>query len=74
MGERGAKSMSDDFNRPTAPVLIVPFVWIGDFVRCHSVVKLLRAQVPERPVDIVSSTALRTTRRLYARRPAGDRR
>ena len=42
---------------PTAsPILIVPYVWIGDFVRCHSVVKLLRAQVPERPVDIVSST------------------
>ncbi len=39
-----------------APVLIVPYAWIGDFVRCHSVVKLLRAQVPERPVDIISST------------------
>ena len=37
-------------------MLIVPYVWIGDFVRCHSVVKLLRAQAPERPVDIVSST------------------
>jgi lipopolysaccharide heptosyltransferase II len=37
-------------------VLIVPYVWIGDFVRCHSVVKLLRAQAPDRPVDIVSST------------------
>jgi heptosyltransferase-2 len=48
--------MSHDFTHPTAPVLIVPYVWIGDFVRCHSVVKLLRAQAPERPVDIVSST------------------
>ena len=38
------------------PVLIVPYVWIGDFVRCHSVVKLLRAQTPDRPVDMVSST------------------
>ena len=38
------------------PVLIVPYVWIGDFVRCHSVVKLLRAQTPDRPVDLVSST------------------
>src|SRR5665647_43529 len=38
------------------PVLIVPYVWIGDFVRCHSVVKLLRAEAPDRPVDIVSST------------------
>jgi heptosyltransferase-2 len=39
-----------------APVLIVPYVWIGDFVRCHSVVKLLHSIAPERPVDIVSST------------------
>lgn len=38
------------------PTLIVPFVWIGDFVRCHSVVRLLRAEDPERPVDMVSST------------------
>ncbi len=37
------------------PVLIVPYVWIGDFVRCHSVVKVLRAQDPERPVDMVAS-------------------
>jgi len=48
--------MSRDFAPTHAPVLIVPYVWIGDFVRCHSVVKLLRAQAPERPVDIVSST------------------
>src|ERR1043165_2872232 len=39
-----------------APIVIVPYVWIGDFVRCHSVVKLLRAQSPQRAVDIVSST------------------
>ena len=48
--------MSQELTRPPSPILIVPYVWIGDFVRCHSVVKLLRAQVPERPVDIVSST------------------
>lgn len=41
---------------PTSPVVIIPYVWIGDFVRCHSVANLLRAQNPERPVDIVSST------------------
>jgi heptosyltransferase-2 len=41
---------------PTAPILIVPYVWIGDFVRVHSVVKLLREQTPDRPVDMVSST------------------
>jgi heptosyltransferase-2 len=48
--------MSQEPTRPPSPILIVPYVWIGDFVRCHSVVKLLRAQAPERPVDIVSST------------------
>jgi heptosyltransferase-2 len=48
--------MSQESTRPPGPILIIPYVWIGDFVRCHSVVKLLRAQAPERPVDIVSST------------------
>src|SRR3974390_1442511 len=38
------------------PILIVPYVWIGDFVRCHSVVRLLRAAEPDRRVDIVSGT------------------
>jgi heptosyltransferase-2 len=38
------------------PVLIVPYVWIGDFVRCHSVVRILKTQDPSRPVDIVSSS------------------
>ena len=48
--------MSHEFNQAATPVVIIPFVWIGDFVRCHSVVKLLRAQNPDRAVDIVSST------------------
>jgi heptosyltransferase-2 len=39
-----------------APLLIVPYVWIGDFVRVHSVVKLIKQREPERPVDMVSST------------------
>jgi heptosyltransferase-2 len=46
--------MSQDEN--PAPIVIVPYVWIGDFVRVHSVVKLLKAQAPERAVDMVSST------------------
>jgi len=40
----------------TRPILIVPYMWIGDFVRCHSVVRLLRAANPNRPVDMLSST------------------
>lgn len=38
-----------------APILIVPYMWIGDFVRCHSAVKLLNDQYPGRPVDILAS-------------------
>jgi heptosyltransferase-2 len=39
-----------------APTLLVPYMWIGDFVRCHSVVKLLRQRHPDRPVDVLSTT------------------
>jgi heptosyltransferase-2 len=38
------------------PILIVPYMWIGDFVRCHTVVKLLKARFPSRPIDILSTT------------------
>jgi heptosyltransferase-2 len=31
-------------------------MWIGDFVRCHSVVKLLRQRWPDRPIDLLVST------------------
>src|SRR6476646_8220678 len=48
--------MKEDVKHVAAPVVIVPYVWIGDFVRCHSVVKLLRAQNPGMPIDILSST------------------
>jgi heptosyltransferase-2 len=48
--------MRESFASAARPVVVVPFVWIGDFVRCHSVVRLLRAAVPDRAVDIVSST------------------
>ena len=48
--------MSQDSSQAAAPTLIVPYVWIGDFVRCHSVVKLLRAKAPGLAVDMVSST------------------
>jgi heptosyltransferase-2 len=31
-------------------------MWIGDFVRCHSVVQVLRARWPDRPVDLLTTT------------------
>ena len=38
-----------------SPILIVPYMWIGDFVRCHTVVRLLRAQFPDRPIDVLTT-------------------
>ena len=40
----------------SSPILVVPYMWIGDFVRCHSVIKLLKARFPGRPVDVLSTT------------------
>lgn len=37
------------------PILIVPYMWIGDFVRCHTVVRLLRARFPHGPVDVLTT-------------------
>jgi len=37
------------------PILVVPYMWIGDFVRCHTVVKLLKARFPGRPVDMLAA-------------------
>ena len=38
------------------PILLVPYLWIGDFVRCHSVIKLCNERWPDRPVDVLTST------------------
>ena len=50
--------MARNARRPAdrRPILLVPYQWIGDFVRCHSVVRLLNARSPGRPVDVVTST------------------
>ena len=37
------------------PILIVPYMWIGDFVRCHTVVRLLRARFPKSPIDVLAT-------------------
>ena len=39
----------------SAPILIVPYMWIGDFVRCHTVVRLLRQRFPSRPIDVLTT-------------------
>lgn len=38
-----------------APILLVPYMWIGDFVRCHTVVRLLKERFPGRPVDVLAT-------------------
>jgi heptosyltransferase-2 len=40
----------------TRPILIVPYMWIGDFVRGHTVVRVLKQRWPNRPVDLLSTT------------------
>jgi heptosyltransferase-2 len=38
-----------------SPILVVPYMWIGDFVRCHTVIRLLRKRFPRRPVDLLTT-------------------
>ena len=40
----------------TRPILIVPYMWIGDFVRGHTVVRVLKQRWPNRPVDILTTS------------------
>jgi heptosyltransferase-2 len=37
----------------TRPILIVPYMWIGDFVRGHTVVRVLKTRWPNRPIDLL---------------------
>jgi heptosyltransferase-2 len=39
----------------TRPILIVPYMWIGDFVRGHTVVRVLKQRWPNRPVDLLTT-------------------
>ena len=43
--------------RGRTPILLVPYMWIGDFVRCHTVVRLLNRRFPGRPVDVLDHAA-----------------
>src|SRR6266480_4496159 len=44
----------------TRPILIVPYVWIGDFVRGHTVVRVLKQRWPNRPIDLLTTARQRT--------------
>ena len=40
----------------TRPILIIPYMWIGDYVRGHSVVRVLNQRFPNRPVDLLATS------------------
>ena len=40
----------------TSPILVVPYMWIGDFVRGHTVVRVLRQRWPNRPIDLLTTS------------------
>ncbi len=40
----------------TRPVLVVPYMWIGDFVRGHTVVRVLKQRWPNRPIDLLATS------------------
>ena len=50
-GTNAAVDMGDE-----GPILLVPYMWIGDFVRCHTVVQLLKQRFPRRPVDVLTTS------------------
>ncbi len=39
----------------TRPILVIPYMWIGDFMRGHTVVRVLKQRWPNRPVDLLAS-------------------
>src|SRR6201988_4145712 len=40
----------------TSPILIIPYMWIGDFMRGHTVVRALRDRWPNRPIDLLTTS------------------
>src|ERR1700689_2345968 len=48
------KGMEDSHD--SSPILIVPYMWIGDFVRGHTVVRVLKQRWPNRPIDLLATT------------------
>src|SRR6516165_3952073 len=40
----------------TSPILIVPYMWIGDFVRGHTVARVLKQRWPNRPIDLLTTS------------------
>ncbi|MDH5737189.1 MAG: lipopolysaccharide heptosyltransferase II [Gammaproteobacteria bacterium] len=41
-------------HNPDRPILIVAPAWVGDMVMAHSLIRLLKQQRPERPIDVLA--------------------
>src|ERR1700733_13288777 len=52
---RPMRDANDEAASAAGPILVVPYMWIGDFVRCHTVVRLLRERFPGRPIDVLTT-------------------
>ncbi|MBX9775446.1 MAG: lipopolysaccharide heptosyltransferase II [Xanthobacteraceae bacterium] len=55
MNQNSTLTVSKAASEDAAPILLVPYMWIGDFVRCHTVVRLINQRHPSRPVDVLST-------------------
>ena len=40
----------------TSSILVIPYMWIGDFVRGHTVIRVLRERWPNRPIDVLTTS------------------
>jgi heptosyltransferase II len=45
-----------DDSGDSSPILIIPYMWIGDFVRGHTVVRVLNERWPNRPIDLLATS------------------
>src|SRR5438552_5039810 len=54
MNRTSSATVSRNMSEP--PVRICPYMWIGDFVRCHTVVRLLRERSPTAAIDVLTTS------------------
>ena len=50
---KNSETSSEEGVHDSRPILIIPYMWIGDFVRGHTVVRVLKNRWPNRPVDVL---------------------
>src|ERR1700751_150495 len=56
MNNNSVHRMVTEYAADTRPILIVPYMWIGDFVRGHTVVRVLKRRWPNRPIDLLATS------------------